>query len=143
MRQNEICVHCGREVLPEPANVIGAIVSWHGECQEMVEDVPERAIVVIESPFQNLADADGYLDKCIAHSLKYAESPYASHRMLVGPLDDGCPTCRRIGIQAGYAFYGVASLVAFYVDHGWSAGMLLARSRCEKVGADTVVRRIL
>jgi hypothetical protein len=93
---------------------------------------PEWKIVVIESPFAgDVAANKAYLQRCIRDCLARAESPYASHQMLTEALDDSVPEQRALGIGAGLAFRLLAPNRVFYIDRGWSRGMLAARKLYE------------
>lgn len=87
-------------------------------------------LVIIESPYGSpdpavVAENAVYLRRCLRHStLCLAESPYASHRMLTGALNDLDPEERSIGIAAGFAWRRVADLTAVYLDRGLSSGMI-------------------
>jgi len=84
-------------------------------------------LVVIESPFAGDNEANlVYLDRCIRDCLNRGESPYASHKMLTTALNDLIPEQRALGIQAGLAWRRRADSRIFYVDLGWSGGMLAA-----------------
>ena len=88
-----------------------------------------RPIVVIESPYAGDVERNvTYARACVADSLARGEAPYASHLLYTqeGILDDTIPAQRRMGIDAGLAFHAAASVVAFYLDHGWSDGMTAA-----------------
>lgn len=110
-------------------------------------------LVIIESPYKGDVPRNlRYLRSCIRDCLSHGESPYASHRMLTDALDDGSPAERALGIEAGLAWRralwleevdygellrgGTSSLVredirrvlpVFYIDLGWSTGMLKAQ----------------
>jgi hypothetical protein len=58
------------------------------------------------------------------------ESPYASHGLLPGALDEDKGEERQLGIEAGYEWWFVADKIVFYEDNGWSNGMLTAMNRC-------------
>lgn len=58
------------------------------------------------------------------------ESPYASHGLISGALDEA--TERQRGIEAGYAWWRVADKVVFYTDLGWSRGMAAAMDRLQR-----------
>jgi hypothetical protein len=82
--------------------------------------------VIIESPFAGDVDRNRrYLRACMADSLARDEAPFASHGLYTqeGVLDDTVPAERKRGIEAGYAWWEGADLVAFYIDLGWSDGM--------------------
>lgn len=103
--------------------------------------------IVIESPFRasgrfSQRQHERYLDRCILDSLGRRETPYASHRMLTGVLDDAVEAQRDVGIYAGYPWQSVADLVAFYTDLGWSEGMTAALGRCKALNLDFVERSI-
>jgi hypothetical protein len=105
-------------------------------------------LVIIESPFRaetaKLATRNmTYLNQCIADSLRRGESPYASHRMIPGALNDLIPEERDLGIRAGYAWWKVASKVVFYLDLGWSEGMKRALQRAKTMEMPWEERRIL
>ena len=96
-----------------------------------------RPIVVIESPFsgdvlQNVA----YARACIADSLKRGEAPVASHLLYTQPgiLDDNDPEERQQGMEAGWAFFQAASLVAVYTNNGMSSGMEAGIERAKALG---------
>lgn len=89
--------------------------------------------VVIESPYAAVETRSvrfhvDYARRALRHSLDHGEAPFASHLLYTQPhvLDDSVPRERVRGIQAGYEVIARADLVAFYVDYGWSPGMLQA-----------------
>ena len=91
-------------------------------------------LVILESPYSGATEADIernhiYLQRCIQDSIDRGESPYASHQMLTQALDDASPSDRAIGIAAGYAWWRCADAIVFYVDLGWSSGMVAALTR--------------
>lgn len=94
-------------------------------------------LVMVESPFaprprpdESRADALErnlkYARQCLSDSLRRGEAPFASHLLYPQVLDDEHPDEREKGIKCGYAWLEEADLVAFYVDLGWSTGMLRA-----------------
>lgn len=94
--------------------------------------------VIIESPFKGYTIKEAirnkaYLKAAIRDSVLRGESPYASHRMLPGALNDNNEEERKLGITAGYAWWEGAYCIAFYTDLGWSRGMLAARDRALKL----------
>jgi hypothetical protein len=101
-------------------------------------------LVIIESPYAGNVELNKrYLRRCIRDCISRGESPYASHRMLPGALDDDNPDERALGIAAGHAwrraFFHTESgvrhvLPVFYLDLGWSGGMVEARTLYEKEG---------
>jgi len=106
-----------------------------------------KTCVIIESPFHgkdifaHRTNLD-YLQDCIRDSAYRGEAPYASHRMMPGALNESLPEERALGLACGYAWWDKADLIVFYEDLGWSAGMLAARDRAERIGKPYIVRRI-
>jgi hypothetical protein len=95
--------------------------------------------VIIESPYRGANQAErlrnvSYLKRCIRDCIMRGESPYASHGMLPGALDEDKPEERLLGIEAGYEWWNVANAVIFYTDYGWSQGMHDARIHCNLLG---------
>lgn len=83
--------------------------------------------VIIESPYAGDTKANViYARAAMYDSLHRGEAPLASHLLYTQPgvLDDLVPEERKLGIEAGYAWLRRAELVAFYIDRGWSKGML-------------------
>tara|TARA_R110000868_G_scaffold384138_1_gene651515 strand:- start:88 stop:420 length:333 start_codon:yes stop_codon:yes gene_type:complete len=90
--------------------------------------------VVIESPYAGDVEKNkAYARACVLDCLSRGEAPIASHLLLTQVLDDADPEQRAAGIAAGVAWHVVADLVAFYVDHGWSPGMIAARVAIESL----------
>jgi|SRR5215472_6876226 len=80
--------------------------------------------VVIESPYSGEIERNlVYLNICILDSITRGEAPYASHKLYPDVLNDDDPEERRLGIELGFTWLQMASLVAFYTDLGWSPGM--------------------
>lgn len=95
-------------------------------------------LVVIESPLK------GYFTRhrryalwCAYHCRTLNEAAYASHLFYPQFLDDRDEDDRAFGIAAGLAWAAKADLRVFYVDLGWSDGMLYAANA---LGIDTNVR---
>jgi hypothetical protein len=62
--------------------------------------------IILESPFRGKDFNQAllyreYADACIRDSIERGESPYASHRIIPGALDDSIPAERDKGIRAG------------------------------------------
>jgi hypothetical protein len=102
-------------------------------------------LVVIESPFagkgptpEEIAIDAGrkrrYLLACLRDSLLRGESPFASHGLYPGALDDNNPRERELGMSAGFAWRERAELTAVYVDLGYSAGMIAGIEHAHRVG---------
>jgi hypothetical protein len=104
-------------------------------------------LVIIESPFrgkdynQTLLYRE-YADACIRDSIERGESPYASHRIIPGALDDSIPAERDKGIRVGYAWWKHAAAIVFYVDHGMSEGMHKALQRAKTMQLLIEMRKI-
>jgi hypothetical protein len=80
--------------------------------------------VIVESPFKGGGELyKRYLQRCLADCVSRGESPYASHRMLPGVLDDSVPAQRQLGMRLGFAWRKAAELTAVYSDYGVSSGM--------------------
>lgn len=80
--------------------------------------------VILESPFAPGTRAIlRYLRACIGDCLKKGEAPFASHGLYPGALDDTIPDQRRIGLEAGFAWRGLAAATVVYCDLGISKGM--------------------
>lgn len=93
---------------------------------------PAARLVVLESPYAGDVDRNvAYARACMADCLRRGEAPIASHLLYTQPgvLDDDIPEERQLGIEAGLAWGRAADAAVFYVDLGWSRGMLAARER--------------
>jgi len=109
----------------------------------MIKNRKKKRLVVIESPFSgDLTTHKGYLQECILDCLNRGEAPFASHQMYTDALDDDNKQERKLGIDCGYAWMNVAEAVVFYIDFGWSKGMLAALKKCSELRLDAETRRI-
>lgn len=103
-------------------------------------------LVIIESPYAGDVEANiAYARKALADSIRYyGEAPIASHLLYTQPgiLDDSLAHERALGIAAGLAWRAVAREAIFYVDRGWSAGMLAAKELYEREGFPFSIRSI-
>jgi hypothetical protein len=105
-------------------------------------------LVVIESPWAGLGageKATNYLRQCIRDSLSRGEIPWASHAMLAHTraLYEEDEDQRAEGLEINRAMImHYAQLVAFYIDHGMSAGMKLARQWAGMHGVRIEERKI-
>lgn len=102
-------------------------------------------LVIIESPYAGQVEANvAYARRCMADSLSRGEAPIASHLLYTQPgiLNDDIPEQRRLGIDAGLAWRKVADAVVFYVDRGWSGGMLAAEEIYRNEGFPFEVRTL-
>lgn len=115
-------------------------------------------LVIIESPYKgDVPRNKRYLRSCIRDCINRGESPYASHRMLTDALDDNNPVERAVGIKAGLAWRHARTPIRssdgdiigykpvthiFYVDLGWSEGMLFAKKQLYDASDPHEVRRL-
>jgi hypothetical protein len=104
-------------------------------------------LVILESPFRSRDEAQArifreYLEAAIKDSINRGESPYASHRIIPGALDDSIPAERDQEIRAGYAWWKHAAAIVFYVDHGMSDGMHKALQRAKTMQLLIEMRKI-
>lgn len=92
--------------------------------------------VIIESPLKGVTGLTWeyernrlYARRCARACLLEGLAPFASHLLYAqeGILDDLIPEERAIGIKAGLAWARLASKRIFFVDYGWSSGMLKAK----------------
>lgn len=89
-------------------------------------------LTIIESPYAGEVERNlEYVRACMRDSLARGEAPYASHALYTQPgvLDDDNPIERKLGIEAGFAWWRSADNFAFYIDRGWSRGMKVAHER--------------
>lgn len=99
-----------------------------------------RPLVIIESPFaanasQTEASHALYLRRALRDSIiNRGEVAFASHALYPFALRESEPLEREMGIRLGYEFWPFASLIAFYMDYGWSKGMESANYRAEDLG---------
>lgn len=104
--------------------------------------------VIIESPYRGANQAErlrnvSYLKRCIRDCVLRGESPYASHMMLRGALDEDVPDERMLGIVAGFEWWEAAEFIVFYTDYGWSAGMDTAKARASAMYKPCVIRLLM
>jgi hypothetical protein len=86
-------------------------------------------LVIIESPYAGDVESNlTYARKCVRDSLLRGEDPLASHLLYTqeGILNDSVPEERARGMSAGLRWYAVADKVIFYLDRGFSSGMIEA-----------------
>lgn len=89
--------------------------------------------VIIESPYAGEVELNvAYLQSCLRDSLLRGEAPFASHGLYTQPgvLRDDIPQERELGMCAGFAWRPQADLTVFYVDRGFSGGMVRALHEC-------------
>ena len=89
-------------------------------------------LTIIESPYAGDVERNlEYARLCLLDSLKRGESPLCSHLLYTQVLDDTIPEERELGINAGLEWLKVAEKHVFYIDYGYSKGMLHARDISE------------
>lgn len=104
----------------------------------LIERPTIRPLVIVESPYAGDVDRNvAYARACLRDCLvERGEAPFASHLLYTQPgvLDDLVPAERALGIEAGLAFNRAAALTAFYIDLGYSPGMVKALAFCKAQG---------
>ena len=101
------------------------------------------SIVVVESPFSARGRDEQekfrwYLNECMRALLLRGYSPMASHRLYTEPLDDRVPDERKLGIEAGLAFYEVATHCVVCGAFGRSTGMVKGIEHAKSKGVTVV-----
>ncbi len=100
--------------------------------------------VILESPYAGDVKRNvEYAQQCMLDCLMRNESPIVSHLLYTQVLDDNIPEDRKLGIAAGLAWIDVVDKHVFYIDYGYSVGMLAAKELAEKSGIRIEERRIL
>jgi hypothetical protein len=102
-------------------------------------------LVIVESPYAGHVERNlTYLRAVLRDSLSRGEAPFASHGLYTqeGVLRDDVAEERALGIEAGFAWWRAADLIAVYVDLGLSSGMSRAITRAEKLRMPIELRRI-
>lgn len=102
--------------------------------------------VILESPFAGDIERNiDYARKCVRHSLTKGEAPIASHLLYTqeGILNDDIESEREWGINAGLVWKEVADKQVFYIDYGYSKGMLYAKEYAVKNNIAFEERKIL
>lgn len=101
--------------------------------------------VIVESPYAGDVGRNvDYARRCMADCLRRGEAPYASHLLYTQPgvLDDNILEERIMGIEAGLQIAKRADCQVFYIDLGWSNGMIAAADRAAKENRPTEVRSL-
>jgi len=100
-------------------------------------------LVIIESPYKGQVLRNmQYLKKCMIDSISRGESPFASHAMYTGFLNDDEQRERQVGMACGFAWLTRAHLVAVYTDHGISEGMTRGIEKAQSLGIPVEFRRV-
>ena len=103
-----------------------------------------KSIVIIESPYAGDIEKNvDYLHRCMMDSINRFEAPFASHMVYPFYLDEDKPEEREDGIQLGFAWLAVAERQVFYIDNGFSEGMMKAFIKGQELGINQVLRKIL
>ena len=104
-------------------------------------------IVVLCSPYrgktpEDVAENLTYLNRCLRDSIERGEAPIASHKLYPGALNDDLAEERALGMELQNFFIGCFETIVFYVDRGWSGGMLAERALANNLHKLIVVRRL-
>ena len=87
-------------------------------------------LAIIETPYSDDVETNtAYARACLLDSLRRGEAPIASHLLHTQVLDDMQPDERSLGIEAGLAWYRVATKCVVYTDRGISDGMKMGIDR--------------
>lgn len=131
----------------------GALMHEHiavAACR-LVPALRDMRTVIIESPLRGATGSPeeyernrAYARRCARVCLKEGLAPFASHLIYDQPgiLDDLVPEERDLGIAAGLAWALIATKRIFFIDYGWSSGMLKAKAFYDEVGLSYEVRSI-
>jgi len=89
---------------------------------------------VIESPYAGDIERNTtYARRCMRNAIvEFNEAHFASHLLYTQPtiLDDTITEERADGITCGFIWAKHANTIAFYIDYGFSPGMIKALERC-------------
>lgn len=110
-------------------------------------DPSQVPVVIVESPYAaskkwDITSNMTYLKRCLSDCIDRGEAPFASHALYTSLLDDSDPKERELGIKLGYAIMARADKVVFYVDRGYSSGMLAAKEQALAFGLPIEERTI-
>jgi hypothetical protein len=107
-------------------------------------------LVILESPYradtaEEVEDNKTYARLALHDCLMRGEAAIASHLLYTqeGVLDDTIPLERLFGIAAGLAWRRAIEYAVFYVDRGWSKGMLDARKLYDREGIPYQIRTLV
>jgi hypothetical protein len=102
-------------------------------------------LVILESPYAGDVDRNvAYARAALRDSLLRGEAPIASHLLYTQPgvLSDHILHERDMGITAGLAWRSVAEAAVFYIDLGFSSGMLAAQAIYQREGMHFELRQL-
>jgi len=109
----------------------------------------KKSRVIIESPYGGDVQKNiEYARACLKDSIQRGEAPIASHLLYTqeGVLDDDVPQERELGVGLGFQWLDVCDMHVFYLDLGWSKGMIkayeLSLSRGKRRPYKLVLRRM-
>lgn len=110
-------------------------------------DITQFTPVVIESPFRGIngeydQENISYLNMCILDCLLRGEAPFASHVMYTDSLNDYYDEQRYFGIKAGFVWRKFAEKTIFYIDRGFSLGMVKALEHCKENNLNFEIRTL-
>jgi hypothetical protein len=95
----------------------------------------QNPIVYIESPHAGAVYKHTlFLKRCIKDSIKRGEIPFASHLFYTQVLNDKIPEQRKQGIDLGDQIRLKCDYTVFYIDLGWSKGMVHGLVYCQNNG---------
>lgn len=100
-------------------------------------------LVLVESPYAGDVDRNlAYLREALADCFARGEAPFASHGLYTQPgiLDDAIPEERAKGIEAGLLWGAHAKSLVFYVNFGFSRGMIQGLERARSEGRRCIFR---
>lgn len=115
------------------------------DSRQTQDGLPRQRRVIVESPYSGrVVENVAYARAAVRDSVLRGEAPIASHLLFTQPgiLDDDAPAERTLGIAAGLSWACVCDFAAFYVDLGWSRGMLEARDLYERFMVPFEERRL-
>ena len=105
--------------------------------------------VILESPYRGKNSVETernvtYAKACIRDSLARGEAPLASHLLYThrGILKDTHQSNRKMGMNAGWAWYPVAEACVVYTDCGISEGMQMGMEEAKIHGVPIEERSI-
>lgn len=103
-----------------------------------------KKLVILESPYNGDVERNiKYARAALEDSVRFfGEAPIASHLLYTQCLDESKAEDRQLGIDAGLAWHRVCDYAVFYIDLGYSAGMLDAQVLYRREGIKMIERRL-
>lgn len=106
-------------------------------------------MVYVESPYGaktdfGVSENELYARECVADCIAHGENPYASHLFFTQPgiLNDRVPEDRELGMTLGFAWAALCEASVFYIDRGWSPGMVEGYKNAKACGRPVLIRSI-